>query len=74
MLSKQIDDKRKLILDIENLLNSYENLSPTYINPSILEYMEEEDLKKIISELLHAKETTLQSNASWLEQFKKKDN
>lgn len=64
------ESKAALIQDIENLLNSYEGLSTT-INPKLLEFMSDDDLKSIIDSLLTQKEQTLESNKEWLEQFKK---
>jgi len=64
-------EKQKLIDDIQNLLNSYEGISLTSINPKLLEYMDESDLKKIIENLLIQKENLLENNKEWLEQFKK---
>ena len=62
-------EKKKLISDIEQLLNSYEG-SLTTINPALLSYMSEDELKKIIGDLLHQKEKILDDNKEWLEQFK----
>ena len=63
-------DKEKLIADIQQLLNEHGG-SFTRINPALLEYMGEEDLKKIIDDLLRQKENFLESNAEWLQSFKK---
>lgn len=65
--------KYQLIADIEKLLNSYEGGSVTYIDPSMLEFMDEATLKSIIDSLLRQKEKTVESNMDWLEQFKKYD-
>ena len=62
--------KEQLINDIQNLLNSYKGESITYINPTLLEYMDERDLKKIIEDLLVEKEKHIQNNQEWLQQFK----
>ena len=62
--------KKQLINDIQNLLNSYEGLSPTSINPELLEFMDEETLKSIIGSLLDQKEDAKESDMKWLEQFK----
>lgn len=67
--------KDELILDIQNLLNSYRGVETTVINPKMLEFMQEDDLKSIINSLLNQKED-LQKNSDieWLEKFKKQIN
>jgi len=65
--------KQQLLLDIENLLNSYEGGSITHINPAMLEFMDEESLKSIINSLLTQKEDVVSSNKVWIEQFKKEE-
>ncbi|MDP2078949.1 MAG: hypothetical protein Q8N01_05980 [Sulfuricurvum sp.] len=62
--------KQQLINDIQNLLNRYEGLSPTSINPTLLEFMDRDTLLSIISSLLKQQENTNQDNLEWLEQFK----
>ena len=62
--------KQQLINDIQNLLNRYEGLSPTSINPELLEFMDKETLLSIISSLLKQQENTNEDNIQWLEQFK----
>ena len=62
--------KEELIQDIQNLLNSHENISTTTINPDLLTYMDEETLKNIIGSLLDQKEADKESDVEWLEQFK----
>lgn len=62
--------KEQLIDDIQNLLNSYDNLSPTTINQDLLEFMDEKTLISIISSLLDQKEASKESDTEWLEQFK----
>lgn len=66
-----MNSKTELIADIEKLLNSYEGLSPTHINPELLAFMDEETLKSIVASLLDQKEKAVESNHEWLEQFKK---
>ena len=66
-------EKEKLICDIQNLLNSYEGLSKTTINPLILSYMNEDELKSIISDLLKEKEDTVEKEMQWLQTFKKEE-
>lgn len=65
--------KEKLIIDIQNLLNSYEGVSKTFINPDLLEFMDEETLLNIIDSLLTQKENSARSDLEWLEKFKKYD-
>lgn len=64
-------NKEELILDIQNLLNSYTNIKPTTIEPALLTFMDEETLKRIISDLLYQKEQEKNADLEWLEQFKK---
>jgi len=62
--------KQELILDIQNLLNSYDGLAPTSIDPNLLEFMNKETLISIISSLLEQKENSKETDLQWLEQFK----
>jgi len=62
--------KEQLIADIENLLNSYDGIRPTTINPDLLKFMDEETLVSIIDSLLNQKEQNSKSDLKWLEQFK----
>lgn len=62
--------KELLIEDIEKLLNSYRGLTPTTINPALLEFMDEATLKSIIGSLLDQKEAEKKADIEWLEQFK----
>lgn len=61
----------KLIEDIQNLLNTYDNVTTTSINPALLEFMDEDTLVDIIENLLQQKEDTKEADTEWLEQFKK---
>lgn len=63
--------KQQLITDIENLLNTYQDVKPTYINPKLLEFMDTDTLKQIIHSLLNQQEKCNDDNIEWLEQFKK---
>ena len=63
--------KQELINDIQKLLNGYDDKQTTFINPVILEYMDENELIKIIDDLLKLKEDIIESNKEWLEKFKK---
>ncbi|TKI69870.1 hypothetical protein FCU45_04470 [Sulfurimonas crateris] len=65
--------KDKLIQDIQNLLNSYEGVHKTSINPNLLEFMDEDTLVNIIDSLLKQKEFSKESDLEWLEKFKKYD-
>jgi len=62
--------KEQLINDIQNLLNRYEGLTPTSINPTLLEFMDRETLLSIIDSLLRQQENTNENNIEWLQQFK----
>lgn len=70
-LSFMNSSKEQLINDIENLLNRYEGLKPTHIDPKLLQFMDETTLKHIIDSILRQQEKTNESNLEWLEQFKK---
>ncbi len=62
--------KEQLIKDIQNLLNSYDGVRPTSINPDLLNFMDEGTLISIIDSLLTQKEQNSESDVEWLEQFK----
>ncbi|MEA2092194.1 MAG: hypothetical protein U9O83_07510 [Campylobacterota bacterium] len=66
-------NKKQLIEDIQNLLNSYDNENTTSINPDLLEFMDEKTLISIIDSLLNQKEESKESDIQWLEKFKKYD-
>ena len=63
--------KNKLIIDIQKLLNTYDGVSETSINPNLLEFMDEETLLSVIDSLLTQKEDAKESDLEWLEKFKK---
>ncbi len=63
--------KDQLIEDIQKLLNSYEGVKETEINPNLLAFMDEETLINIIDSLLTQKENAVDSDTQWLEKFKK---
>jgi hypothetical protein len=69
-MEKKMTKKEQLIVDIELLLNSYDNVSKTFINPALLEFMDENTLINIIDNLLSQKEDSKESDLDWLEQFK----
>ncbi len=66
--------KDQLINDIQNLLNTYDGLAPTSINPDLLNFMDEDTLINIIDSLLSQKESSKETDTQWLEKFKKYDN
>jgi hypothetical protein len=66
-----MDRKEELINDIQNLLNSYDDVHKTSINPNILKFMDEETLLRIIGSLLDQKEDAKEPDLNWLETFKK---
>jgi len=63
--------KDKLIEDIQNLLNTYDGISPTSINPNLLEFMDENTLLSIVDSLLTQKEDAKELGMEWLNKFKK---
>ncbi len=63
--------KDRLIEDIQKLLNSYEGVKETKINPNLLAFMDEKTLMSIIDSLLTQKENAVDSDTQWLEKFKK---
>jgi hypothetical protein len=62
--------KEQLITDIENLLNRYDGVKQTHIDPALLQFMDRQTLLNIISSILRQQEKTNESNLEWLEQFK----
>jgi len=66
--------KNRLIEDIQQLLNSYDEAETTYINPDLLKFMDEQTLVSIIDSLLKQKEDAKESDLEWLEKFKKENN
>ena len=69
-----MDTKKQLIQDIQNLLNTYDGITPTSINPELLKFLDEQSLKDIIGNLLDQKESfgKNEDDILWLEQFKTK--
>lgn len=70
ILSNMESTKEQLIADIENLLNRYDGLNPTHIDPKLLAFMDRKTLISVIESLLRQQEKTNESNVEWLEQFK----
>lgn len=66
-----MDRKEELINDIQNLLNSYDDVHKTFINPELLKFMDEDTLLSIIGSLLDQKEDAKEPDLVWLETFKK---
>jgi hypothetical protein len=66
-----MNKKEELILDIQNLLNNYDDENSTSINPDLLQFMDEDTLKSIIGTLLNQKEASKELDVEWLETFKK---
>ena len=66
-------NKKQIIKDIQQLLNEYKGSTFTQINPTLLEYMSENELKMIIDDLLTQKEQFLETNLEWLNRFKKEN-
>ena len=62
--------KEELINDIQNLLNTYDGVDKTDINPNLLEFMDQATLLSIIDSLLTQKEDAKESDLEWLEKFK----
>ena len=62
--------KEELINDIQSLLNTYDGVSKTDINPALLEFMDRDTLLNIIDSLLNQKEDNKKSDVEWLEKFK----
>ena len=65
------ESKEKLLADIEKLI-AYGRNEPT-INPTLLEYLEIEDLINTKSKLLERVGKLSEEDKEWLEQFKKYD-
>ena len=65
-----MSNKELLINDIQNLLNSYDSVPKTFINPDLLAFMDEESLKSIIHSLLDQKELSAAVDTTWLDKFK----
>jgi len=70
---EKIQRKEQLIKDIQELLNSYEGVQKTSINPDLLGFMDEDTLVSIIDSLLKQKEDALLCDTVWLERFKKQN-
>ena len=68
-------NKEQLLGDIEKLLNAYPDaLSATTIDTTVLEFLDEESLKGIITSLLEHNENVVEENREWLTQFKSEEN
>jgi len=60
--------KEELLSEITDLLNEYGSTSS--INPSVLEFLSDTDLKEIKKSLIESKKHHL-DDKEWLQQFKK---
>ncbi len=69
-----MSNKKRLISDIQRLLNTYSDTTTTSINPELLEFMDELTLKSIINDILTQQEHVNSDNREWLEQFKTDNN
>jgi hypothetical protein len=69
---EEVDMQRKerLIKDIQDLINNHGAVQETTINPTLLEFMDEETLLSIINSLLDQKEDSQKIDTQWLEKFK----
>ena len=65
---EKTQSKKELLSDIETLI-SYGRVEPT-INPSLLAYLEIDDLTSMKKKLLERVGTLSQEDKEWLEQFK----
>jgi len=61
-------NKQDLLAEITALLNQYGK--PSSINPSVLEFLSENDLEEIKASLIESKKHHL-DDKEWLQQFKK---
>ena len=65
-----MQEKEKLIKDIQNLLNTHDGIKDSTINVNMLEFMDEASLISIIGLLLDKKDSMLKDNIEWLNSFK----
>lgn len=65
-----MQDKKKLIKDIQDLLNSHDGIKDSVINVNMLEFMDKESLISIVGLLLDKKESIVTDNIDWLNSFK----
>jgi len=65
-----MQEKEKLIKDIQNLLNTHDGIKDSVINANMLEFMDKESLINIIGLLLDKKDSILDDNKEWLQSFK----
>jgi Glu-tRNA(Gln) amidotransferase subunit E-like FAD-binding protein len=61
--------KEKLLKEIEKTLAKYDGKME--ISPYVLEYLNDEELQKILDNLLQKQENVIKDNHDWLMQFKK---
>ena len=65
-----MQEKEKLIQDIQNLLNTHSGLKDSIISTDMLKFMDKKSLIDIITLLLDKKESMLSDNEEWLNSFK----
>ncbi len=63
--------KKELLKEIETLLAKYDG--EMEISPYVLEYLDENELEKILKNLHRKQKNVIEENHKWLEQFKKYD-
>jgi len=64
-------NKEDLLKKIETLLAKYDG--EMEISPYVLEYLDENELEKILKNLHIKQDNVIEENHKWLEQFKKYD-
>ena len=60
--------KEELLKEIEKTMAKYDGKME--ISPYVLEYLDEEELQKILDNLLRKQESVIEDNHDWLMQFK----
>ena len=65
-----MQEKEKLIKDIQNLLNTHGGIKDSTINVNMLEFMDKASLISIIELLLDKKDSIIEDNMDWLNSFK----
>ena len=65
----KILEKEELLKEIEKTMAKYDGKME--ISPYVLKYLDEDELQKILDNLLRKKESVIEDNHDWLMQFKK---
>ncbi len=60
-------DKKELIKEIAKLMESDPNATP--IEPTVLEFLSEEDLVSVLKNLYKSKETRSEQNEEWFQEL-----